>query len=68
LYGRVRCGVSVLWGDGDSWIPREKMERLCRLLGERLERFVVVEEAGHLVMLDQPGRVEEEVRRWLEVE
>jgi pimeloyl-ACP methyl ester carboxylesterase len=68
LYGRVRCGVSVLWGDGDSWIPREKMERLCGLLGERLERFVVVEEAGHLVMLDQPGRVEEEVRRWLEVE
>jgi pimeloyl-ACP methyl ester carboxylesterase len=68
LYGRVRCGVSVLWGEGDSWIPREKMERLCGLLGERLEGFVVVEEAGHLVMLDQPERVEEEIRRWLEVE
>ena len=67
LYGSVRCGVSVLWGEGDSWIPREKMERLCGLLGERLERFKVVEEAGHLVMLDQPGRVEEEVRYWLEV-
>lgn len=66
LYGRVRCGVSVLWGDGDSWIPREKMERLCGLLREKLERFVVVEEAGHLIMLDQPERVEEEVRRWLE--
>jgi pimeloyl-ACP methyl ester carboxylesterase len=44
------------------------MERLCGLLGERLEGFVVVEEAGHLVMLDQPERVEEEIRRWLEVE
>jgi pimeloyl-ACP methyl ester carboxylesterase len=68
LYRKVRCGVSILWGQGDCWIPREKMERLCGLLGERLERFVVVEEAGHLVMLDQPGRVEEEVRRWLAVE
>ena len=68
LYGRVRCGVSVLWGDGDSWIPREKMERLCGLLVERLERFVVVEDAGHLLMLDQPERVEEEVGRWLDVE
>lgn len=68
LYGSVRCGVSVLWGNGDTWIPREKMERLCGLLGEKLERFAVVEEAGHLVMLDQPGRVEEEVRHWLEVE
>ena len=44
------------------------MERLCGLLGERLERFVVVEDAGHLLMLDQPERVEEEVRRWLDVE
>jgi len=68
LYGRVRCGVRVLWGDWDSWIPREKMEKLCGLLGERLDRFVVVEGAGHLVMLDQPERVEEEVRRWLGVE
>jgi pimeloyl-ACP methyl ester carboxylesterase len=68
LYGRVRCGVSVLWGSKDSWIPREKMERLCGLLGERLERFVVVEDAGHLLMLDQPERVDEEVRRWLSVE
>ena len=44
------------------------MERLCGLLGERLERFVVVEDAGHLLMLDQPERVEEEVGRWLDVE
>lgn len=66
LYAQVRCQVTVLWGDGDTWIPRNKMEELCELLGERLERFVVVEGAGHLVMLDQPGKVEEEVKRWLE--
>jgi pimeloyl-ACP methyl ester carboxylesterase len=45
------------------------MEKLCGMLGERLEKgLVVVEGAGHLVMLDQPGRVEEEVREWLGLE
>lgn len=67
MYGSVRCQVTVLWGDGDSWIPREKMERLCGFLGQRLEKpLVVVEGAGHLLMLDQPEKVEGEVRSWLE--
>lgn len=66
LYESVRCQVIVLWGDGDSWIPREKMEKLCGLLGDKLEKpLVVVEGAGHLLMLDQPEKVEDEVRRWL---
>ncbi|KAM0705713.1 hypothetical protein Q7P35_007073 [Cladosporium inversicolor] len=66
LYGSVRCQVTVLWGDGDSWIPRGKMEKLCELLGERLEKpLVVVGRAGHLLMLDQPEKVEDEVRSWL---
>lgn len=66
MYGCVRCQTTVLWGDGDSWIPREKMEKLCGLLGERLEKpLVVVEGAGHLLTLDQPEKVEDEVRRWL---
>jgi pimeloyl-ACP methyl ester carboxylesterase len=30
--------------------------------------LVVVEGAGHLVMLDQPEKVEAEVREWLEAE
>ena len=66
MYGSVRCQVTVLWGDGDSWISREKMEKLCGLLGKRSEKpLVVVERAGHLLMLDQPEKVENEVRSWL---
>jgi pimeloyl-ACP methyl ester carboxylesterase len=66
MYGSVRCQVTVLWGDGDSWIPRNKMEELCGLLGERLGKpLIVIEGAGHLLMLDQPEKVEEEVRSWL---
>lgn len=66
LYGNVRCLVRVLWGEKDSWIPREKMEELCELLGERLEKeMVVAEGAGHLVMLDRGDLVEREVKEWL---
>lgn len=69
MYGSVRCQVTVLWGDGDSWIPRDKIEQLCELLGERLEKSLVVAEgAGHLLMLDQPQKVEDEVRSWLGME
>lgn len=67
LYGHVRCGVTILWGEEDSWIPREKMEQFTQLLGTRLERFVVVKKAGHLLMLDQRQKVEEEVRLWLQM-
>jgi pimeloyl-ACP methyl ester carboxylesterase len=42
------------------------MGKLCELLGERLEKpLVVVAGAGHLLMLDQPEKVEDEVRSWL---
>jgi pimeloyl-ACP methyl ester carboxylesterase len=45
------------------------MEGLCGLLRERLEKeLVVVEGAGHLVMLDRPEVVEREVREWLGAE
>ncbi|CAK1360983.1 unnamed protein product [Cercospora beticola] len=67
LYKNVRCPVKILWGEQDQWIPREKMEKLGDMLrqGGRLEEFVVVPEAGHLLMVDQPERVAMEVLGWL---
>ncbi|KAK6435302.1 hypothetical protein LTR95_008508 [Oleoguttula sp. CCFEE 5521] len=64
-YSEVGCLVRVLWGEQDAWIPREKMEKMAGMLGSKLDGFVVVPEAGHLVMLDQPERVTAEVVKWV---
>lgn len=66
MYESVRRPVKILWGEQDQWIPKEKMERLAGMLGPTLREFVVVPEAGHLVMIDQPERVAVEVYDWLE--
>lgn len=65
LYEQVRCDVKILWGENDQWIPREKMNQLAGMLKHRVKEFVVVPEAGHLVMIDQPVRVAFEVFTWL---
>ena len=57
--------LSNFWGESDGWIPKWKMEKLRDLLGSRCEGFVVVPEAGHLVMVDQPERVTMEVLKWV---
>lgn len=65
LYSQVSCPVKILWGEHDQWIPREKMESLAGLLGDSLKEFVVIPDAGHLIMVDQPERVAVEVFSWL---
>lgn len=66
MYETVRCPVKILWGEHDQWIPREKMDSLAQMLGTQLREFIVVPEAGHLVMIDQPERVAVEVYDWLQ--
>ncbi|KAK3075602.1 hypothetical protein LTR53_000940 [Teratosphaeriaceae sp. CCFEE 6253] len=56
LYGRVRCDVKILWAEQDQWIPRGKIDDMAARLGDRAKEMVIVPEAGHLVMLDQPER------------
>lgn len=55
--------TKIVWGKDDAWIPVGTAERLGRALGA--EEVVVVEEAGHLVQYDQPGRLAIEVGLWL---
>jgi len=66
-YGRVREMVPtrIIWGKDDAWVPASTAERLAKALGLGVEEVVLVEEAGHLVMFDQPSRVAVEVALWL---
>lgn len=65
MYQRVRCPVKIMWGEQDTWIPREKMDRLAGMLQHCLKGFVVVPNAGHLLMIDQPERVTADIVSWL---
>lgn len=65
LYERVRCDVKILWGEQDKWIPEGRIKELIRRLKGRVKERAFIPEAGHLVMLDQPGRFAIEVFDWL---
>jgi pimeloyl-ACP methyl ester carboxylesterase len=65
MYERVRCDVKIVWGEQDQWIPRGKVEDLIRRLNGRVKDCAFIPKAGHLVMLDQPGRFAIEVFDWL---
>lgn len=60
---RVRVPTLVLAAADDALCPVSRHEEIHRLVpGSRL---VVVEDAGHLSPLERPGRVADELRRWL---
>ena len=64
-YARVG-GLSptkIIWGQDDAWIPVETAQRLKKALNA--EDLVIIEEAGHLVQYDQPGKLALEVGLWL---
>jgi pimeloyl-ACP methyl ester carboxylesterase len=65
MYGKVgkEIPVKVIWGKEDRWIAAEDAFRLGKALGA--EEVVVIEDAGHLIMLDQPGQLGVEIARWL---
>ena len=55
--------LKLIWAKRDSWIPLEKGQELR----ERIQpaEFVLVEDAGHLIMVDQPEIVMYEIATWL---
>jgi pimeloyl-ACP methyl ester carboxylesterase len=65
LYAQVRCDVKIVWGEQDQWIPRAKIQELINRLDGKVKETVLIAEAGHLVMLDQPERFAIEVFDWL---
>lgn len=54
-YAEVRCPVTILWGEGDEWIPVERGRELSRRIPGAA--FKAVPEARHLVQEDTPEAV-----------
>ncbi len=63
LYPEIDVPVLVVWGRDDVWIPVDRAHRLHGLIpGSRLE---VIEQAGHLIQLDQPAALTAALTHWL---
>lgn len=61
--GELDLRVRVLWGAEDAWIPTATGERLAGLIPGAT--FATVPDAGHLVHLDAPVALADELRSWL---
>lgn len=55
--------IRIIWGTEDYWIPYERAAKLGRMLGT--DDIVAIQQAGHLVMLDQPEALAYSISAWL---
>jgi len=63
LYPAIDVPVLVVWGRDDAWIPVDRAHRLHELIpGARL---AIIDEAGHLIQLDQPAALTAALMHWL---
>ncbi|MEM8553896.1 MAG: alpha/beta hydrolase [Pseudomonadota bacterium] len=62
LLSKMRCPVSVLWGEDDPWIPLARGEALAGALCVSLHRLSGL---GHLPQLENPSLVTDAVLRTL---
>ena len=62
--GESGLPVRIIWGKEDKWLPCEAANKLKDLIGGTAE-VVLVEEAGHLIQLDQPERLIAEIVMFL---
>lgn len=66
-YGEVgdSIPIKIIWGAQDKWIPFETAARLGKVL--HAKEIVQIEEAGHLLMYDQPAQLGVELGTWLRI-
>ena len=63
LYARMDRPVLILWGREDTWIPLQQGEALHTMIPGSMLR--VIEDAGHLVIEEQPQLLMEAIRPFL---
>jgi pimeloyl-ACP methyl ester carboxylesterase len=66
LYRKISRPVLILWGREDTWIPLEKGEALHEMIPGSI--FHIIPDAGHLVIEEQPDKLTEKIRPFLQIE
>lgn len=62
-YPEIDLPVLVVWGRDDTWIPVDRAHRLTQLItGAELR---IIDNAGHLIQLDQPAALTATLTAWL---
>ena len=63
LYPLLKMPVLVVWGDDDAWIPVDRAHRLAAVIPDA--KLCVINQAGHLIQLDQPAQLAVALTDWL---
>lgn len=66
VFAQLRCPTWLVCGRQDSWSPLSRHQEMQRELPSA--RLVVVEDAGHMSMLEQPAVVSRVLCQWLQHE
>ncbi|MET0264175.1 MAG: alpha/beta hydrolase [Duganella sp.] len=66
VLARIDCPALVLCGRQDGWSPPERHERMAALMA-RPPVLRLVEQCGHMSMMEQPAAVLRALRDWLEM-
>jgi len=66
LYRKISRPVLIIWGREDAWIPLEKGEALHGMIPGSI--FHAIFDAGHLVIEEQPDRLNEKILPFLQNE
>ena len=64
LYPKIEAPVLILWGREDTWIPLGQGSVLHDMIPGSL--FYAIPDAGHLVIEEQPNRLIEKIRPFLD--
>lgn len=62
-YPEIDMPVLIIWGQQDTWIPADRAHRLQQLIPQAQTHLI--DNAGHLVQLDQPAALATCLNRWL---
>jgi pimeloyl-ACP methyl ester carboxylesterase len=61
--GELRVPTHIVWAEQDTWIPADRAARLQQLIPH--STLSVVSDASHLIHLDAPACLANELRGWL---